>query len=134
MFQKPMRQSTSEHSSHDSKLLVSLLGSGCQFTGDVFLEADFRIAGKLEGRIVSSASVVIEEGAVVIGEIAAKNAEIMGYVKGNISTTEAIKIHQTAIIFGEIKAFRIMVDDGAKIEGRIMNAEQSSRPYEEGYV
>jgi len=134
MFQKPLRNKSTENSSHEYKTIVSLLGSGCHFYGDVFLEADFRIAGKLEGKIVSSACVIVEEGAVVIGEISAKNAEILGYVKGNITTDEVIKIFHSANIFGEIKASRIIVDDGAKIEGRIMNSDQSMRTHEEGYV
>lgn len=83
--------------------------------GIVATSNDLVIAGKFSGSIASIASVTIDAGADVDGEIIAENVNIIGKFKGKIAARDLVTISKGSIINGKVVYGRLNVEDGAVI-------------------
>ncbi len=98
---------------------LSMLSSGCRFEGRVCLRGDARVGGEVQGTIVSSALLIVEQNAVIRGDIKGKNVLVNGRVEGNILATDALRLSPSSVVIGDLSAKRLIVEDGACIDGRI---------------
>lgn len=101
----------------------SLLGSETSFQGKVILKEDARIAGQIEGCLISEGLLIIEETSQIKGEIQAHAIEISGSFEGRITVTGTLRIMPTAYVKGEIVTAQLIVEEGAKIHGTINSLE-----------
>lgn len=97
--------------------LSTIVTSGCHFIGDFRCSDSARINGKIDGTIVADGLLIIEEGASVVGEIAAESAIIHGCVKGNLEATGRIEFHRSARFDGDIVSPLLLISDGAVFNG-----------------
>lgn len=97
---------------------MNQFGQGTTITGDVSTEGDLRIDGKIVGNISSKAKVVIGATGVVEGGIYCQNAYIDGKVVGDIDVSELLILSKTANITGDLKLKKIVVEEGAKFNGK----------------
>lgn len=72
---------------------------------------------KIEGDIVSTGTVKIGQGGVVVGNLTASSAVIAGAVKGNIDVHGPVIVDATAIVAGDIKSKSMQINTGSVIEG-----------------
>src|SRR5688572_20681874 len=86
---------------------ASIIGSEMEIRGQLTVNADIRIDGKLVGDIISSARVVLGSGGVVEGNIIAYRADINGKVTGNIHVKDLLNLKTEADVKGDILAGRI---------------------------
>jgi len=77
----------------------------------------FSDAAKIEGEIVSTGTVKIGLGSVVVGNITATSAVIAGAVKGDIDVQGPVVVDTSAVIVGNIKSRSVQINNGAVIEG-----------------
>lgn len=77
----------------------------------------FADEAKIEGEIVSSGTVKIGAGSVIIGNITAASAVIAGAVKGDIDVQGPVVVDTSAVIMGNIKSRSVQINNGAVIEG-----------------
>ena len=112
--------SESESMARDIKegRLSGFVGNGTVLTGETNFHAMLRVDGHLTGRVTS------ENGTLIIGStgrvdanIAVSAAVINGTVNGDIIATEKIELGRTARVAGNIQAPRLVMDDGAILEG-----------------
>ena len=71
----------------------------------------------VNGELVSTGTVYIETGSVVIGNIAANGAVIAGAIKGDLDIRGAVILESSAIVKGNIKSKSVQMNNGAVIEG-----------------
>ena len=96
------------------------LGSTVVLKGELTAHEDVVIAGRLEGSInVTGHLVVVEAGARVVGEITATGIVLTGTVEGSLVAEERIQIRDGADLQGDASAPRVVVTDGAVVNGRI---------------
>jgi cytoskeletal protein CcmA (bactofilin family) len=96
------------------------LGSTVVIKGELTAHEDVVIAGRLEGSIhVIGHLVVVEAGARVVGDITATGIVVTGTVKGSLIAEERIQIRDGADLQGDASAPRVVVTDGAVVNGRI---------------
>lgn len=88
--------------------------------GTIRCRETFRIDGRLEGEVHCEKSVIIGEGATVRAAIEADEVAISGEVKGDISARRKITLDRTARVVGDLCTPGIVIEEGAKLEGRIM--------------
>lgn len=100
------------------KSAVTILTSGCHFTGKLFCRGSSRIGGKIEGQIVSEGLLIIEEEAVIMAEIKADEVIIQGQVKGKLIATSRVELCDTSEFEGDISAQVLIVREGAQFNGR----------------
>lgn len=112
--------SDSESMARDIKegRLSGFVGSGTVLTGETSFQAMLRIDGHLTGRVMS------ESGTLIVGTTGRVDANILvaaavvnGTVNGDIIATEKLELGRTARVVGNVQAPRLIIEDGALIEG-----------------
>jgi cytoskeletal protein CcmA (bactofilin family) len=112
---------------------TSIIGSEMEIRGELTVNADIRIDGKLIGNIISSARVVLGSGGSIEGNIYAHRADINGKVSGNIQVKDLLKLQTEADVNGDIVAGKLSMDQTVQFNGncKITGMQQSIRLPEE---
>ena len=100
-----------------------MLSRGCRFSGKIFLHGDARIGGEVEGTVVSTAHLTVEHTAIIRGDINGTNVLLNGKVNGNVTASDILRLSPTSVITGDLTAKRLIVEDGASINGRVNRLE-----------
>ena len=96
----------------NGKLVVTGTINGNSAASEFFADV-----AKVEGEIVSSGTVKIGAGSVIIGNISAASAVIAGAIKGDIDVQGPVVVDTSAVIMGNIKSRSVQINNGAVIEG-----------------
>ena len=96
----------------NGKLVVTGTINGNSSSSEFFADA-----AKIEGEVVSSGTVKVGAGSVIIGNISATSAVIAGAVKGDIDVQGPVVVDTSAVIMGNIKSRSVQINHGAVIEG-----------------
>ncbi len=112
--------SESESMARDIKegRLSGFIGSGTILTGETTFHAMLRVDGHLTGHVTS------EDGTLIVGSTGRVDANLQvaaatinGTVNGDIVATERLELGRTAHVVGNIQTPRLLMDDGAILEG-----------------
>ena len=96
---------------------ASIIGSEMEIKGELTVNADIRIDGKLIGNIISSARVVLGSGGIIEGNIIAYRADINGKVSGNIHVKDLLNLKTEADVKGDITAGRLSMEQTVQFNG-----------------
>lgn len=107
---------------------VTILTSGCHFTGKLFCRGASRIGGKIDGQIVSEGLLIIEEEAVIMAEVKADEAIIQGHVNGKLQATGRVELCASSRFEGDILTPVLIVREGAQFNGRSTMMTAQSEP------
>ncbi len=98
--------------------LSGFVGYGTTLQGETTFQAMLRVDGNLTGRITS------EAGTLIVGSTGRVDANILvaaaiigGTVNGDIIAGERLELGRTAHVVGNIQAPRLVIEDGAILEG-----------------
>ncbi len=98
--------------------LSGFVGGGTVLTGETTFESMLRIDGHLKGQVSS------EDGTLIIGSTGQVDADVMvssaiinGAVNGDVVAAEKITLGRTARVVGNIHTPRLIIEDGAVLEG-----------------
>lgn len=97
---------------------ITILTNGCYFSGKLYCKGASRIAGRIEGQIISEGLLIIEESAYINADVKVEEAVIQGYIKGKIEATSRIELTSTAVVEGDIMSSVLVINEGAKFNGR----------------
>ncbi len=87
------------------------------------------VNGRLEGKIRVDRKVVVNAGGEVEGDVQAKSVIIGGRVHGQVMATERAELLPTGRVQGNVHAPRIVMAEGAQIQGRVvMPSDAATRP------
>ncbi len=112
--------SESESMARDIKegRLSGFVGNGTTLNGETNFQAMFRVDGHLTGSITSeSGKLVVGSTGKVDANVTVATAIISGTVNGDIVATEKIELGRTARVVGNIQTARLIIEDGAVLEG-----------------
>jgi cytoskeletal protein CcmA (bactofilin family) len=103
----------------------SYFAAGVNLKGRLCFNGVIRLDGRLQGEIISSGTLVVEETAVIIGEIMVENIVLSGTVYGNIRASKHVQLNASAKVFGHIDYGELSIE-GAVHEGSShkFNAEE----------
>ncbi len=96
----------------NGKLVVTGTINGNSNSAEFFADA-----AKVEGEVVSTGTVKIGLGSVIIGNITASAAVIAGAIKGDIDVQGPVVVDTSAVVMGNIKSRSVQINNGAVIEG-----------------
>ena len=111
----------------NSDALNGFLDPGCTIRGDLEFENAFRLDGKVEGTVRSSAELLIGEKGVVEGEVHVARCVVGGQVRGTINATSTVQLLATARVWGDVKTPSLVMEEGAFLEGKVA-MEGGGRP------
>ncbi|WP_424245777.1 cytoskeletal protein CcmA (bactofilin family) [Elusimicrobium posterum] len=97
---------------------ISVISAECNFQGVLNVQGSLRVDGKLEGSVDNARHIVVGEHGIVKGDLSAKTVILSGRVEGNVCA-ENLEVLSTSQIVGDIRAQKILVEEGATLEGKI---------------
>jgi cytoskeletal protein CcmA (bactofilin family) len=96
------------------------IGKSISIKGDLTGNEDLVIEGKVEGKVeLPNNQLTIGANGQVKAEINAKAVIVIGRVSGNVRGTERIEIQATGVVEGDVAAPRLLVAEGAVVNGSI---------------
>ncbi len=96
----------------NGKLVVTGTINGNSSSSEFFADS-----ARIEGEVVSSGTIKIGSGTVIIGNLSATSAVIAGAVKGDIDVQGPVVVDTSAVVMGNIKSRSVQINNGAVIEG-----------------
>ena len=97
--------------------MSSILGPELEINGNVKVDGNLLIYGKVFGDIESKGSVRTAKGSVVQGNVVAREASISGEVIGNLNIESKVNLGKKSILKGDLKASILTIEEGASFEG-----------------
>ncbi|UQZ88769.1 hypothetical protein C4J81_05940 [Deltaproteobacteria bacterium Smac51] len=95
----------------------SYFASGVSLSGRLCFNGIIRLDGRVKGEIISSGTLVVEETAVISGNIMVENIILSGTVHGNIKAAKQIHLNATAKVYGDLHYGELSIE-GAVHEGK----------------
>jgi cytoskeletal protein CcmA (bactofilin family) len=102
------------------------IGKSISIKGDLTGNEDLVIEGKVEGKVeLPNNQLTVGANGVVKAEISAKTVVVIGRVAGNVKGSERIEIQATGIVEGDVAAPRLVVAEGAVVNGSVQMGKQT---------
>ncbi len=99
---------------------VAILGQSILFKGDLSGDEDIEIEGRVEGQIkLPNHQLTVGAHGRVTAKVEAKNVIVIGRVAGDVIASERIEIQATGVVDGDIHAPRLLIQEGAVVNGNI---------------
>jgi cytoskeletal protein CcmA (bactofilin family) len=108
--------------------ILSILGEGLEFQGELSFTHGIRIDGTVQGKIRSDASIVVGPKGKVSAEIAIRSISINGELHGTVRASERVEIHKLGRVFGDLYTPCLIIEAGAVFEGKCNMLDQSLEP------
>jgi cytoskeletal protein CcmA (bactofilin family) len=109
--------------SPDERRVAAWIGAAILIEGNVSSSEDTTIAGQVDGDVaVRQNTLVIAAEGRIHGDIVARAVVVHGEVAGNITAEWKLEVHETGSITGDIATSRLVIAEGAVLEGRVQVA------------
>lgn len=108
----------SQYTDIEEEVFDTTLEENIKFTGTITFSKPFKICGKVTGQINATSDLVIDEGAVMKGDIRADKVLIKGNVEGNINASSFVYVASTGSLLGDVEAKSVVLEPGSKFSGR----------------
>ncbi|MFC3110230.1 polymer-forming cytoskeletal protein [Undibacterium arcticum] len=99
--------------------ITSVISKSSELTGDIKTAEGYRIDGVLNGSLFSEATVIVSEGAMIVGSVTAKRVIVLGRIQGGILCHGQLILAKSAEVDGEIQYAEVITYQGCIIEGRM---------------
>ena len=129
-----MLDSKKQRGGGDAKV-VSIIGQGTTFTGDIRSKGTVRVEGNVSGRIYCDDTIMIQDTGRVKADLVAAQIIISGEVEGDVFAQERLEINANGKVVGDITAPRVAIAEGVLFEGKCTMrppGEIKPPPFEQG--
>lgn len=110
----------------EERRVAAWIGASLVIKGDLTSSEDTTIAGHVEGDVaVRGHTLVVAPRARVRGDIIAGAVAVHGQVTGTITAERKVEIAETGSVDGDITTPRMVVAEGAVLNGRVGVATKS---------
>jgi len=104
------------------------IGKSISIRGDLTGNEDMVIEGQVEGKVdLPNNQLTVGANGKVKAEIHAKGIVVVGHVEGNIFGLERIEIQATGRVEGDVTAPKLVVAEGAQLNGAIEMSQKGNR-------
>ena len=116
------KENTTEHNEPDT-----IIGPSVKVEGDFVTDGNIIVEGTICGTIKTSKNLKVGSKSKIFANTSADNAIISGEIQGNVNITNKLELTPTAKIFGDIRATKLVISEGAIINGKcLMNDKTRS--------
>ena len=102
---------------------ASSISSGLSIVGKIIGRGALTIFGHVEGELRAS-SVVIAEGAQMVGDVVAEELTINGHVRGTVHGNR-VRLGGTGVVEGDILHRTLAIEENARFEGMSRRSESA---------
>ncbi len=93
---------------------------GLRVRGEISGDSALFFEGSLDGPIhLRNADLTVGPGAVIRGDVEAREVAVQGTVEGEVRATVRIHLHSSSEVSGQLIGPRIAIDEGARFSGRV---------------
>jgi cytoskeletal protein CcmA (bactofilin family) len=121
-----------ENSGPANPKAMNQLGQGTVINGEINSDADIRIDGTVHGNVISKGKIVLGATGMINGDIRSENAYLEGRVTGKVEVADLLILSKTSFINGDIMIKKLVVEEGAKFNGKCTMGVQVSRQQTDG--
>jgi cytoskeletal protein CcmA (bactofilin family) len=107
--------------------VISIIGPGMRIQGDCDTDGAVRIEGMVEGNVRAGKAVVVGKEGRIRGDIFTQDAVISGSVEGSIHAESRLELQGSSQIAGEILAGRMVLEEGAILNGTVRMGEEAAQ-------
>jgi cytoskeletal protein CcmA (bactofilin family) len=105
------------------------IGKSITIKGDLTGNEDIVVEGTVEGKVeLPNNQLTIGANGSAKAEITAKTIVVIGRVSGNVHGTERVEIQATGVVEGDVSAARLIVAEGAVLNGSIHMTQKPEAP------
>ncbi|MDO6641535.1 MULTISPECIES: polymer-forming cytoskeletal protein [unclassified Shewanella] len=108
---------------------LSFIANDCELSGNIKVNGDVLIAGKVDGEIRASGNITVEATGVVTGGVVCVEATVSGLMTGNINC-EKLTITNTGTFDGEVYSKRMEILDNGQFLGYRKAYDKQSKALE----
>ena len=120
----PSRQRKTRRPAPAEGKTLANIGKSITIKGDLTGNEDLVIDGNIEGRIdLPNNQLTIGPEGKIKADIHAKSAVVVGHVSGNVTATDRIEVQASGIVDGDVRAPRLVVQEGAVLNGAVEMGE-----------
>jgi cytoskeletal protein CcmA (bactofilin family) len=98
----------------------SVIDEHLSIVGDLATDGTVRVDGRIEGSIHRTDTMIIGEGASVVGNVEAREVVIGGQLTGNLRVSGRVEVQASGTVHGDIHAAAVMLAEGGKVDGRVV--------------
>lgn len=98
--------------------LTAFVDEGSEIEGRYSFRGTAMLNGRFTGEITTTDTLIVGDKGVVKATIRAGTVIVNGEVTGEITATRRLELRPTARVTGDIDTPSLIVDDGARFEGR----------------
>ena len=99
--------------------LNGFVDSGCTLRGELEFASSFRLDGRIEGSVRSTAELLVGETGIVDGDVEVGRCLVGGEIRGTIRATEQVVLHSSARVWADISSPALVMEEGAFLEGTV---------------
>jgi cytoskeletal protein CcmA (bactofilin family) len=103
----------------ENETSVVMLGPNDRLIGELYIEGNLRVSGKLEGQIEATGDVDVTEAATVKATVAGREVNVSGQVNGAVTASKKLVIGRSGSIVGDVRVPRLIMQDGASLSGNV---------------
>jgi len=107
---------------------TTTIGEGTKISGEINGSTGVRIEGDFEGTITISGIVFVGGTGKVRANIHAATVTVAGRVDGDIFGDQIVELEPTAVVTGNLLAPKILIREGASLQGRVEMASPAPKP------
>ncbi|MBB6430898.1 bactofilin family protein [Algisphaera agarilytica] len=102
-----------------SSPIATALGAAAQVQGDLRLDQDAVIAGKVTGSVHSSAHIELTPDAIILGDLHAESLRSAGRVGGKVSVQNTTELLVGSVIEGALHTGHLLTAQGVVYKGQL---------------
>ena len=96
-----------------------LLGPRDRVIGQHYVEGDLRVQGTVDGEVVVTGEIEIDDTAKVKASVSGRDISIRGHVNGPVTARRRLVVASSGALIGDVRVARLIVKDGATLNGHI---------------
>ena len=109
--------------------LTAFIDQGSEFEGKLSFRDTVRIDGRFRGEITSENALIVGESGEIEATIRSDTVAISGKVLGEVFAKTKVVLHKTASVDGDIETPSVVIEDGARLNGRLtMSSADAKKP------
>jgi cytoskeletal protein CcmA (bactofilin family) len=108
----------------------SLIGKGTKIEGDVHFSGGLRVDGEICGKVIAESvpsTLMLSEHGSINGHINVAYLIANGSINGPVRVTEFLELQPKAKVIGDVEYGMIEIQQGAIIEGRLLNQKMDGK-------
>lgn len=112
--------------SRKQRLEVSVIGEDMEVMGCVHSFGVVKVYGTVLGDVLADAQLLVAKGGRVEGDVCAREMVLNGEVYGSVVAEKRVEVQGSAVIHGDITTPRLMIHEGAAVDGDVCMTHSKS--------